>query len=73
MGGLCVVPAYKIWRNQWKDPDAVLYIAPSTAFRVKDLEAFELALLEDPIFEEINIEGYRIMRRWIEMAVEYAS
>ncbi|KAG7445493.1 uncharacterized protein BT62DRAFT_1006449 [Guyanagaster necrorhizus] len=53
--------------------DAVLYIAPSTAFRVKDLEAFELALLEDPIFEEINIEGYRIMRRWIEMAVEYAS
>ncbi|KAK0457478.1 uncharacterized protein EV420DRAFT_1548436 [Desarmillaria tabescens] len=67
------LPAYKMWRSQWKDPEAILYIAPSTALRAKDLEALEIALLEDPTFEEIYIEGYRVTRRWMEAAVEYVS
>ncbi|KAK0487913.1 hypothetical protein IW261DRAFT_1450928 [Armillaria novae-zelandiae] len=67
------LPVYKMWRNQWKDPDAILYLGPSTAVRAKDLAALELALLEDPTFEEIYIEGYRVTRRWMEAAVEYAS
>ncbi|SJL15434.1 uncharacterized protein ARMOST_18932 [Armillaria ostoyae] len=67
------LPVYKVWRNQWNDPEAILYLAPSTALRAKDLQALELALLEDPTFEEIYIEGYRVTRRWMEAAVEYAS
>ncbi|KAK0457486.1 uncharacterized protein EV420DRAFT_497213 [Desarmillaria tabescens] len=67
------LPAYKMWRNQWKDPDAILYLAPSTVIRAKDLEALELALLEDPTFEEIYIEGYRVTRRWMEAAVEFIA
>ncbi|SJL15444.1 uncharacterized protein ARMOST_18942 [Armillaria ostoyae] len=34
----------------YKDPEAILYTAPSTALCAK---ALELALLEDPTFEEI--------------------
>lgn len=22
------LPVYKVWRNQWKDPEAILYLAP---------------------------------------------
>ncbi|PBK63074.1 hypothetical protein ARMSODRAFT_980259 [Armillaria solidipes] len=57
----------KTWHDKvmslpaYKDPEAILYTAPSTALRAK---ALELALLEDPTFEEIHTG------LWMEAAVE---
>jgi hypothetical protein len=42
-----------------------------TALRGKDVEALERIFLDDPEFVDVQVQGYRVNRRFFEVANSY--
>jgi len=65
------LPYYKTWRDQFATkPDFEIALSNLSGFRARDLAAVERALLAHPDFDEIQVGGYRVTRRFIEAAVD---
>ncbi|EIN06730.1 hypothetical protein PUNSTDRAFT_136568 [Punctularia strigosozonata HHB-11173 SS5] len=61
---------YRTWKQSLKR-EHIFYISKTTGIRVEDIEELENALLSDPEFEEVQVWGFRVNRRFLQAAVEY--
>ncbi|TFK39850.1 hypothetical protein BDQ12DRAFT_722057 [Crucibulum laeve] len=58
---------YKKWKSTLKHGELV-YLSPQTGIRARDIDELERILLEDPDFVDVQVHGFRITKRFFELA-----
>ncbi|TEB32793.1 hypothetical protein FA13DRAFT_1813157 [Coprinellus micaceus] len=64
------VPHYKRWKRTLT-PGEVFWLSPRTYLRHEDVDEIERLLLEDPEFVDVELNGIRITRSFLEAALAY--
>ncbi|KAF8900447.1 hypothetical protein CPB84DRAFT_1778940 [Gymnopilus junonius] len=64
------IPHYKKWKNTLMHGELVLF-CHRTAIRAQDIDELERILVDDPEFIDIQVHGFRISRRFFQVATSY--
>ncbi|PPQ84436.1 hypothetical protein CVT26_007914 [Gymnopilus dilepis] len=64
------IPRYKKWKSRLMHGD-LIYLSTMTAIRSEDLDELERTLLDNPDFTDIQVHGFRLTRRFFEVANSY--
>ncbi|WVQ70208.1 uncharacterized protein L199_008433 [Kwoniella botswanensis] len=64
------IPRYKKWKAGLKHNE-IIHLSPNTAIRSQNIDKLEKTLLDNPEFKEIQVNGFRISRRFFEAANAY--
>ncbi|KAF8159503.1 hypothetical protein B0H34DRAFT_406659 [Crassisporium funariophilum] len=64
------IPHYKKWKSTLSHGE-LIYLSPLTTIRTQDVDELEILLLEDPDFVDIQVHGFRINRRFFEVATSF--
>jgi len=64
------IPHYKKWKSTLMHGDLV-YLSPSTGIRAQDIDELERLLVADDNFKDIQVHGFRISRKFFEVATSF--
>ncbi|KAF8966311.1 hypothetical protein BDZ97DRAFT_2057545 [Flammula alnicola] len=64
------IPHYKKWKSTLAHGELV-YLSSSTGIRAQDIDKLEQNLIADPAFTDIQVHGFRISRKFFEVATSY--